>query len=105
MARLRWAVGDAGGALRELERFIDSAREPDSGYWELLADLAWRQEADALARRAYTALWEQGRSDAMAAERLLLLSRSAGRSDEVIHLGRDSWARLHQPRLLLLAMD
>ena len=105
VARLRWAVGDAGGALRELERFIDSAREPDSGYWELLADLAWRQEADALARRAYTALWEQGRSDAMAAERLLLLSRSAGRSDEVIHLGRDSWARLHQPRLLLLAMD
>jgi tetratricopeptide (TPR) repeat protein len=105
VAKLQWALGRGGDALAELEGVIDSAATARSAYWEVLAEIAWQEEADALALRAYRTLWESGRLDVVGAERLLLLARNAGRADDVIRIGRLSWSRLRQPRLLLFAMD
>lgn len=105
VARLQWAVGRPDRALAELERWSDSADPAAAGYWELLGELAWSQESDVLAARAYRALWNGGRISSLGAERLILLQREAGRQDDVIRLGREGWARFGEPRLLLLAMD
>jgi tetratricopeptide (TPR) repeat protein len=105
VAKLQWAVGNAGGALAELQGWIDSAGPGQVEYWDALAEIAWHEEADAVALRAYRALWENRRIDAAGAERLLLLNRAAGRTDDLIRFGREGWSRLRQPRLLLLAMD
>jgi tetratricopeptide (TPR) repeat protein len=105
VAKLQWAVGDPAGALTVLQRWIDSAGPGQGEYWHVLAEIAWREEADPVALRAYRILWESRRIDAAGAERLLLLNRAAGRTDELIRLGREGWSRLRQPRLLLLAMD
>jgi hypothetical protein len=105
VAKLRWAVGRPAEALTELHRWVDSATSRQVEYWEVLAEIAWQEEADGVALRAYRALWENGRIDVAGAERLLLLARAAGRSDDLIRFGRDGWSRMHQPRLLLLAMD
>ncbi|HEX7489901.1 MAG TPA: tetratricopeptide repeat protein, partial [Anaeromyxobacteraceae bacterium] len=105
IAALEWELGRPAEALRELAQW-SSSTQVDADYWKLLADLAWERELDDdLALRAYRKLWEQGRIDALGAERLVLLTRAAGRHDEVIRLGAEAFTRTPQPRLLLLAMD
>ena len=104
-AKLQWALGRRGEALAELQRFVDSASPNRSEYWEVLAEIAWQEEADPIALRAYQALWESGHIDVAGAERLLMLTRESGRPDDLIQIGRLGWSRMRQPRLLLLAMD
>src|SRR5205814_2318986 len=104
-AKLQWALGRRGEALAELQRFVDSASPNSSEYWEVLAEIAWQEEADPIALRAYQALWESGHIDVAGAERLLMLTRESGRPDDLIQIGRLGWSRMRQPRLLLLAMD
>ena len=104
-ARLSWALGRSADALAQLVARIDTAGADDTDYWELLAELAWHEEDDETAVKAYSELWELGRIRGMGAERLLALARGAGRTDDVIRLGRGGWSRLRDPRLLLVAMD
>src|SRR5262249_17726739 len=61
--------------------------------------------SDELAERAYRAIWAGGSIDALGAERLVVLARDAGRPADAMRYGREGWARLGAPRLLLLAMD
>jgi tetratricopeptide (TPR) repeat protein len=105
MAKLRWAVGQPAAAVAELRDWMGSAGDAADEYWELLAELAWDQELDEVAVRAYEALWRSRRIGVTGAERLILLSQDAGRTAEVIRYGREGWSRLGEPRLLLLAMD
>jgi len=105
LARLAWAAGRADAALAELGGWSSRAEPGDTEYWQLLAELAWQQESDALAERAYRAIWTGGEIDALGAERLVVLARAAGRPVDAIRYGREGWARLGEPRLLLLAMD
>ncbi len=104
IAKLQWALGRSADALRELERWSAPAND-DAAYWSLVGELAWDREADDVALRAYLKLWELDRVDALGVERLVILTRTTGRSDEVIRLGSQGFARTHQPRLLLIAMD
>lgn len=105
VAKLQWAIGRGAEALAELQRWIDSTPPERVEYWEVLAEIAWQQEADPVALRAYGALWESEHIDVAGAERLLLLTRNSGRTDDLIRIGRSGWSRMRQPRLLLLAMD
>jgi len=105
IARLLWALNRPGEALDGLVRWGDAATALDVEYWEVLAEIAWQEEADATALRAYRALWASNRIDVSGAERLLLLTRATGRPEDLIALGQQSWRRMHQPRFLLLAMD
>jgi tetratricopeptide (TPR) repeat protein len=104
-AKLHWALGRRGEALAELQAFVDSAPPDRSEYWEVLAEIAWQEEADPIALRAYQSLWESGHIDVAGTERLLMLARDSGRADDLIRIGRQGWSRMKQPRLLLLAMD
>ena len=105
LARLAWAAGQADVALAELGGWSSRAEPGDTEYWQLLAELAWQREADELAERAYRAIWSDGAIDALGAERLVVLAREAGRPADAMRFGREGWARLGEPRLLLLAMD
>jgi len=109
IARLEWASGRADAALAELGGWSETADRGETEYWQLLAELAWQQESDDLAMRAYRALWQDDNQDdkidPVGAERLIILSREAGRPADAIRYGREGWDRLGEPRLLLLAMD
>ncbi|HZA51604.1 MAG TPA: tetratricopeptide repeat protein, partial [Myxococcaceae bacterium] len=105
VARLQWAAGRPADALAELRRWMGSAAHGETEYWELLAELAWDQESDDTAARAYETLWHSRQIGATGVERLILLHRAAGRIDQVIRYGREGWPRVGEPRLLLLAMD
>ena len=105
LARLAWAAGRADLALAELGAWSRRAAPGETEYWQLLAELAWQQESDDLAERAYRAIWADGAIDAIGAERLVVLARDAGRPADAIRYGREGWQRLGEPRLLLLAMD
>lgn len=105
LARLEWASGHPDAALTELRGWSETADRGQAEYWQLLAELAWQQESDDVAERAYRALWQAGAIDPIGAERLVILSRDAGRPADAIRYGREGWARLGEPRLLLLAMD
>jgi hypothetical protein len=105
LARLQWAAGHADAALAELGGWTEAADRADAEYWQLLAELAWQQESDELAERAYRVIWQDGAIDPVGAERLVILSREAGRPADAIRYGREGWERLGEPRLLLLAMD
>ncbi len=104
IASLEWALGRPADALRELEPWSSSAGG-DAAYWSMVGELAWELEADARALQAYRTLWQLGRADALAAERLVVLTRATGQPDDVIRLGVEGWSRTGQARLLLLAMD
>ncbi|HYY51301.1 MAG TPA: tetratricopeptide repeat protein, partial [Myxococcales bacterium] len=105
IAKLHWAVGRRADALAALKSWIDTAPRARAEYWEVLAEIAWQEEADEVALRAYRTLWDAGGIDVAGAERLMLLTREAGRTDDLIRIGRAGWSRTRQPRLLLLAMD
>jgi tetratricopeptide (TPR) repeat protein len=105
LAKLAWAAGRADAALAELGDWSARTGAAETEYWQLVAELAWQQESDELAERAYRAIWDGGAIDALAAERLVVLARDAGRPADAIRYGRDGWARVGEPRLLLLAMD
>jgi tetratricopeptide (TPR) repeat protein len=105
LARLQWTAGHPDAALAELGGRADAADRADTEYWQLLAELAWQQESDELAERAYRVIWQDEAIDAVGAERLVILSREAGRPADAIRYGREGWERLGEPRLLLLAMD
>ncbi|HWE26081.1 MAG TPA: tetratricopeptide repeat protein, partial [Myxococcales bacterium] len=104
-AKLQWALGRCSDALAALVRYADSATAANVEYWELLAEIAWHEEADETAIKAYSKLWQLGRIGGTGAERLLSLTRDAGRIDDVIRLGSTGWSRLRDPRLLLVGMD
>jgi tetratricopeptide (TPR) repeat protein len=105
LAQLQWALDRPGDALAEARRWVDVAEPDEVEYWQLLAELAWDQEVDDVASRAYDVLWKSERIDSLGTERLLLLSRAAGRPEAVIRYGREGWSRFRQARLLLIAMD
>jgi tetratricopeptide (TPR) repeat protein len=104
-ARLRRSLGESSAALASLSKLAGDAPETQVDFWRLLGALAWEVEDRAIAARAYRVLWEGGNADMAAAERLVLLDREAGRSDEAIRVARAGWARMGQPRLLLLGAD
>ncbi len=105
LAKLQWAAGRSGAALAELGGWSDAADRGETEYWQLLSELAWQQESDELATRAYRTLWNGGQIEPVGAERLIILSREAGRSADAIRYGREGWVRLGEPRLLVIAMD
>lgn len=105
LARLQWAAGRPDAALAELASWSGVADRGETEYWQLLAELSWQQESDDLAERAYRAIWDAGASEPVGIERLVILSREAGRPGDAIRYGREGWARLGEPRLLILAMD
>ena len=59
LARLQWALDRPADALAELRHWMDSAEPGEIDYWELLAELAWDQESDQTALRAYETLWRR----------------------------------------------
>jgi predicted Zn-dependent protease len=70
------------------------ASDGDLVYWRLYADLAWSQGRDEEAARAYRVLWRtQSRATPLVGERLLALASDAGRTDEIITVGRESYDR------------
>src|SRR5439155_15909370 len=105
LAKLQWAAGHPDAALNELGGWSETADPTEIEYWQLLAELAWQQESNGLAERAYRALWQGGAIEPVGAERLIVLAGEAGRTADAIRYGREGWARLGEPRLLLLAMD
>lgn len=105
---LLWRLGRPAEALQRLHRVRAQVHKGDPtqrAYWQLLAELAWREEAWADLESAYEAQRLLGAIDATGEERLLILARKRGEDDRVLTLGKEGYGRLNAPRLLLLAID
>ncbi|MDC0707367.1 tetratricopeptide repeat protein [Stigmatella sp. ncwal1] len=117
---LLWRLGRASAAMACLRDARPWARPEAVGYWRLLAELAWNQEADAEAREAYQVLRENSPPEALVNLRLVRLHAAAGWEAEREGLlevarshyaqalsvdGRDGPSRLGLLRLLMRRED
>ncbi|ADO71460.1 tetratricopeptide repeat protein [Stigmatella aurantiaca] len=117
---LLWRLGRAPAAMACLRDARRWARPEAAGYWRLLAELAWNQEADTEAREAYQVLQAHAPPEALVSRRLVRLHAAAGWEAERKGLlavarghyeqalsvdGRDGPSRLGLLRLLLRLED
>lgn len=119
-AELLWRMGAPGDALARLRQVRLMSKTTDADYWSLYAELAWSREATDDALVAYRALWAAARVEdfgsglgaaagreraGMIVARLMILARETGHHQEVGQVGREAWARFHDPAPLLRAME
>ncbi len=104
-ARLLWKNGQSEKALLTLLSNKNNVTEKETHFWEILSELSWELKRPQHALAAYTVLWESGSNYALVAERLIQLTRDAGRAEESIAIGEEAYHRFNQSRWLLLAMD
>lgn len=95
----------ADEGLAKLQAVRSQAKNSNLDYWTLFGDLAWesRQNADALF--AYRIVWAGGAANVQVAERLIQLYNANQDAVHAIAVGREAYARIGDPRWLLLAMD
>ena len=104
-ARLMWKNGQSGKAFFHLKKNQDSISEQEAQFWQILGDLSWELERLDHAASAYNVLWKARTTNVVIAERLIQLTRDAGKTEESIAIGEMAYSRFKQPRWLLLAMD
>ncbi len=104
-AELLWRLHRPTEALAQLKSVRTAASPHDQPFWRLLAELAWRAEMNSDALVAYRTLWENDVREPAGAERLLLLAFEARALDLAMRVAREAWHQLHEPRLLVLALD
>ena len=104
-AKLMWRLNQPDKALAVLRNISHRASVKDIAYWQLLGELAWRQESSADILLAYRTLWQNQTPDMLVAERLMIASRDQGNTEEVLTTATTAWAHFRHPRLLLSALD
>lgn len=103
-ATLLWRLRRPSEALAKLVAVQSQARDEDIELWEMMGELAWNYERDAVAMYAYASLWRT-RKTAKVAERLSSLYRTAGRLDDAVTIAQERFVQTKDVELFLTALE
>ncbi len=101
---LHWRLYEPEQAFRELQRVDDFTEVENEYHLALAGELGWQERDDALAFRAYQALWARDRSNSLAARRLIALA-VFDHQDEVALRVVEQLPEENRDQILLYAMS
>ncbi len=102
-AELLWRLQRPGAALTRLVGLKAQAEEGNTRYWQLLFELAWAQEREALSLETLQVLWRNQRSPAVAEDLCHLLAQQ-GEYQRGARVALETLEQRPSPTLLLLGM-
>lgn len=103
-ATLLFLRSDFARAYAVLQAQQAGAKDEDSAYWKLLADLAWQLQDDATAERAYGRLQAAGRAQADDLERLVQLLRPQ-HPEDARRMALFAWQKFRSLAGFMLALE
>jgi len=105
-ARMLSAIDRSEEALLKMRTFIKANGEITSKrYWQIYGDLGWILESHDDAFDAYLWLWDHGLAGSLEAQRLMILLRDEGDVATTLRISEEAWEKLHDPEILILAME
>ncbi len=105
-ARMLSAIDRPEEALLKMRTFIVTHGEASSKrYWQVYGDLGWMLESHDDAFHAYRWLWDHDLAQSLEARRLMILLRDEGDIAVTLRISEEAWIKLHDPEILILAME
>jgi len=104
-AGLLMRQGDAEAAFTVLRHARTVTPDHNVVYWQLYGNLAWDLDRAEDAVLAYRKLWQGGKSNLLAAERLVISLARTNQPVLAITTAEQGYQRFREPRLMFLALE
>ena len=102
-AELLWRLARPGAALARLVGLKPQAEEGDTRFWQLLFDLAWVEEREALAIESLQVLWRSKRTPALARDLCHMMAK-LGEYEKGARIALEAIEQRPDATVLLLGM-